>query len=220
MKKLYNALFIILLVCVAGTVVFLILSPDKVPVHYNFSGEVDRFGSKYENLIFPGLAVVLGLFFRAMALRERKRGEVSNEKVLLIAGVCTLGFFTLLSFYFMWKAIKYDPSAAPGVSFSDVNKFVSIGVGALLVALGNIIPKAKRNSMIGLRTKWSMYNDAVWQKSQRFCGTAAVISGFVMIVLALVIPGMWNILVLVVVILVMSVLCSAASYRYYKEEKE
>ncbi len=29
--------------------------PDKVPAHYNFAGEVDRWGSKWELWIFPGL---------------------------------------------------------------------------------------------------------------------------------------------------------------------
>lgn len=51
MKKLYSVLYAVLLICVLGTVIFLILSPDRIPVHYNFAGEVDRIGSKYENLI-------------------------------------------------------------------------------------------------------------------------------------------------------------------------
>ena len=59
MKKLYAVLCAVLLTCVIGTVVFLILSPDRIPAHYNFAGEVDRIGSKYENLLFPGLVVVM-----------------------------------------------------------------------------------------------------------------------------------------------------------------
>jgi hypothetical protein len=32
-------------------------------VHYNFAGEVDRIGSKYENLIWPDFAIAMACFF-------------------------------------------------------------------------------------------------------------------------------------------------------------
>ena len=220
MKKLYSALYAVLLICVIGTVVFLILSPDRIPVHYNFAGEVDRIGSKYENLIWPGVAVGMGVFFLLMARMPRKKGEKTNEKVLMIAGVCTLIFFTLLGFYFMQKALRYDPQAAPQVSFDDLNRFVSVGIGALLVVLGNIMPKMRRNALFGLRTKWSMANDNVWQKSQRFGGITSVIAGFTMIILALLIPGIWNVLVMTIVIVVWLILCIVASHRFYLEDQD
>ena len=219
MKKLYSALYAVLLICVIGTVVFLILSPDRIPVHYNFAGEVDRIGSKYENLIWPGFAIGMGVFFLLMARVPRKKGEKTNEKVLMIAGVCTLIFFTLLGFYFMLKALRYDPQATPQVSYDDVNRFVSIGIGALLVVLGNIMPKMRRNSMFGLRTKWSMANDHVWQQSQRFGGVASVIAGFIMIILALFIPGIWNVLVMTIIIVIWLILSIVASHRFYLEDQ-
>lgn len=220
MKKLYSILYATLLICVVGTVVFLILSPDQIPVHYNFAGEVDRIGSKYENLLWPGFAIGLGIFFLLMARVPRKRGEKTNEKVLVIAGVCTLIFFTLLGFYFMLKALKYDPNDTTQISFDDINKFVSIGVGVLLVVLGNIMPKMRRNALFGLRTKWSMANDTVWQKSQRFGGITSVVAGFILIIMALFIPGIWNVVVMTIIIVVWMVLCIVASHKYYLEDQD
>lgn len=220
MKKLYLILYAVILICIVGTVVFLIISPDRIPVHYNFAGEVDRIGSKYENLIWPGFAIGLGVFFLLMARIPRKKGEITNEKILLIAGACTLIFFTLLGFYFMLKALKYYPDSVPQVSYDDINRFVSIGIGALLVVLGNIMPKMRRNALFGLRTKWSMANDNVWRKSQRFGGIASVIAGLVMIILALFIPGIWIVLVMTVVIIIWLILCIVASHRYYLEDQD
>jgi len=181
---------------------------------------VDRIGSKFENLIWPGFAAGMGLFFLLMAKGPKKKGEKTNEKILIIAGICTLIFFTLLGFYFMWKALRYDPGAASTVSYDDVSRFVSIGIGALLVVLGNLMPKMRRNALFGLRTKWSMANDRVWQKSQRFGGIATVIAGFCLILLSLLIPGIWNILVLTAVIVVWLIVCLVASYRYYQADRE
>lgn len=219
MRKLYRTLFLVLLVCVVGTAVFLVLSPDRVPVHYNAAGEADRIGNKFENLIFPGFSLGMAAFFLLMARCQRKQGRETNEKILLYAGICTLVFFTLMGFYFMWKAMRYDPTARPS-SIDDVNKFMNIGTGALLVILGNIMPKVRRNGVFGLRTKWSLSSDAVWQKSQRYGGITSVIAGFVLIISALFVPGLWNFAVLMAVLAVWCVLCAVASYRYYKADQD
>ena len=74
MKKLYHILLIVLLICVTGTVLFLILSPDRVPMHFNAAGEPDRIGSKYENVMWPLLAGASVLLFLLLARREMESG--------------------------------------------------------------------------------------------------------------------------------------------------
>lgn len=116
MKKLYALCYGVILLCIVGTAILLIFTPDTIPVHYNFAGEVDRFGSKYENLIWPIFTISMGAFFILLAKQQRKKGETVNEKILLYTGICTLLFFAALGFYFMLKAIRYDPDAAATVS--------------------------------------------------------------------------------------------------------
>ena len=65
-----------------------------------------------------------------------------------------------------------------------------------------------------------MANDTVWQKSQRFGDIASVISGLVMIILALFVPGMWNTLLMTVIIIIWLILCIVASHRYYLEQNK
>lgn len=60
------------LIVFIGSIIFLVVSwsaiPEQVPGHYNASGEVDRWGSKYELFILPMIGVFLwfmmGLFER------------------------------------------------------------------------------------------------------------------------------------------------------------
>lgn len=217
MKKLYTINYIIIILCIVGTAVMLVFTPDTIPAHYNFAGEVDRFGSKYENLIWPLFTIFMGAFILLISKQQRKKGEANNEKILLYTGAATLLFFTAQGFYFMLKAIRYDPAAASNVSI-DTMKFTGIAIGILLVVLGNIMPKMSRNSLFGLRTKWSMVNDSVWQKCQRFGGISAVICGLVLIIMTLFIPGVWNLLLMTVVLIVWLILCIVASYRYYKSD--
>ncbi len=70
---------------------------------------------------------------------------------------------------------------------------------------------------MGIRTKWSLAHDTVWQKSQRFGGITAVAGGLCMIVLSPFVPGMWNLAVLLAAVLALAVLSSYMSYRYYQE---
>ncbi|MBR5973715.1 MAG: SdpI family protein [Clostridiales bacterium] len=220
MRKLYTIMFFTILILLTGTVIFLILSPDQIPVHMNFSGEVDRIGSKYEYLVFPAIGAGLGLFFFIMGKLEQKKAEKSNEKILLYCAIGTILLLTVLGFYFMLQASRYDGGDSSKDSFGDVNKLMNVGIGVLLVVLGNIMPKARMNSMFGIRTSWSMANDSVWQKTQRFGGITCVICGLLMILLSLFIPGEWNIFVMLGIITVMAVVCSVASYRYYMADKQ
>ena len=220
MKKASVFLLIAVLICIAGTAVFLILSPAEVPVHYNFKGETDRIGSKYENIILPAIAAGIGVFFGFQAKQSIRKGMESNAKIMVWSGAVTVLLLTVIGFYLMWKALKYAPGERITVSPDVLNRFISAGIGILLIVIGNIIPKSTRNSAVGIRTKWSRANDAVWQKSQRFGGIATVIGGFVQVVLSLFVPGVWNILVMTVIIAVLAAVCTAASFRFYKEDRE
>ncbi|MBP5492258.1 MAG: SdpI family protein [Clostridiales bacterium] len=217
MRKLNVILIIAILVCFVGTAVMLLLLPDQVPVHMNFSGEVDRLGSKFEYLIFPAIAAGAGVFFLLMSKTEEKKGPESNANILMWCGIAVVAVFTVLGFIFMMKARNYDPDAAK-LTYDDGSKFTGIAIGALLVVLGNIMPKARMNSMFGIRTSWSLASDSVWQKTQRVGGFSSVICGFVMVILSLFIPGSWSGPMILILVLIMAGVGVWASRHYYLEE--
>ena len=69
MEKIWD---IVGLISFFGAILFLVLSwgniPEEVPAHFNSSGTVDRWGSKYELIILP----IIGLFlFVLMSLLEK-----------------------------------------------------------------------------------------------------------------------------------------------------
>ena len=73
----------------------------------------------------------------------------------------------------------------------DVNRIVFVALGILLVIVGNIMPKARMNSLCGLRTPWSMKNEVTWKKSQRFGGISFIGAGAAMVVVSLLTRG-WS----------------------------
>lgn len=199
------------------------LLPETVPVHWNFAGEADRFGSKLEFLIFPAIEVVMGGIF-VFAARQcgKKGGETAalTEQILFWTGVFEVVLFSGIGLYVMWEAGTYSQGealTASKVLFAAANA-PGIWVGVLLIVMGNAMPKATRNDIFGVRTTWSMSSDEVWRKSQRFGGRTAVCLGFALLLFGCFLDWPLQILLMLLSVLVWTVACVAMSYRYYREQ--
>lgn len=199
------------------------LLPKNVPVHWNFAGEVDRFGSKLEFLLFPVIEVVTGGIFIFAARQCRKKGGETGsftEKILFVTGVFEVVLFSCIGLYVMWKAGTYTPGDTITVSkvlFGIVNA-PGIWVGVLLVVMGNAMPKARRNDIFGVRTSWSVSSGEVWRKSQRFGGAATVCLGLALVLSGCFLNWLAQILFVLIATLVCFVACAAMSYHYYREQ--
>ncbi|MGN0348505.1 MAG: SdpI family protein [Roseburia sp.] len=75
-------------------------------------------------------------------------------------------------------------------------------LGLLLIIIGNMMPKLRMNSIIGLRTPCSLKNEFIWKKSQRFGGISFLLSGVLILLLCMATRGfsclLWSILTLVI----------------------
>ncbi len=144
---------------------------------------IDRWGNKYEMLLFPVTVFLMTGFMYGMSRFQAKQenGE-SNRKVLLISGSLLNLFFTGMTVYFLFMAFgaTYGSTSTYGsisVNGDTFTQFTFISLGIVIAAVGNFMPKCKMNTFVGLRTKWSMANEDVWFKCQRFGGAATVLYG-------------------------------------------
>lgn len=213
-EKYYILTIIVLALGLAVTAVYLSLLPDSIPAHYNFAGEVDRWGSKYEQLFLPLFTMVYCPLFLLWA----KKGDRTNEKVLAITAFSQALLFVGMHWYFCQKALNIADGDASSINTGDLTRWLLIAMGLLLVVMGNIMPKVKRNGFLGLRSKWSMANDAVWQKCQRFGGFSAAVLGLLMIVCGFFVGGAAALVVLLLMGPVWGLICLVASKRIYEKE--
>ena len=161
------------------TAVMLQFMPDSVPMHYNMAGEINRWGSKYENLLFPIVILALSLFWHLFILHyekkaiksttEKESAEArSNAKVIKIVGVSIAAMFTVMQGVILFGAYK-EATAGAAHSAIDISKVSCILCGILFIVLGNFMPKTKKNHTAGVRISWSMYNDTTWIYKSRRC---------------------------------------------------
>ena len=218
-RRWYGVLFGLVLLSLGVTAVCVWRMPDKVPMHYNAAGEIDRYGSRYENLLFPAVVLGIALLFAVMAGMQRRRKAPSNEKGILLAGIFLLVFLNLLFGYFLLSALAVSGGAIEIPESGFVWRLLGAGLGVLFCLLGNWMPKMRRNALFGLRTVWSLKNDRVWQKSQRLGGISMVVSGAAMVLCSIFLTGAACLIALGAILLLDLMLSVVLSYRVYRQDR-
>lgn len=210
-KFLWIVSFIPLIV----TLIVLQFLPDKIPMHYDMAGNIDRWGSKYEQFIFP--VIILGLSFMWQCMisyfekksesgeDEKQRAEAgSNIKILRLVAVAMAVMFGIMHIVSMYSAY-IEAVNMKEQSVIDINVVVNILSAVVFIIVGNYMPKAKRNAVVGFRTKKSLSDDAVWRKTNRFAGITLMIAGVLIIIETLLVRGMLSTVLMVAILLVMAV---------------
>lgn len=88
--------------------------------------------------------------------------------------------FTGMAFYFTYSL---SASQEPGDGF--ILKLGAAVIALTLIAVGNELPKLKRNPLSGARTRYSMSSDAAWYRTQRYAARVLLLSGAALLIITL-----------------------------------
>ena len=189
MKTKKTVYFILMYLPLVVVLIALQYLPDKIPAHYGIDNQVTRGGSRYEALLFPIVTILMGYFLLAMsrlAAKQEEHGE-NNKKIIIVTGILVLIVFNVLNGYSLYTDFNKveNLSSIP----LDINQLVFGIVGVLMIVTGNIMPKLRMNSIIGLRTHWSMKNEVTWKKCQRIGGISFIVGGIIITGICIVLKG-------------------------------
>ena len=129
-----------------------------------------------------------------------------NKKLILDIGIALILAFNALDYYILYVQSSNLYSINSGVF--AIERILLLILGVLFVFIGNLMPMSRKNSFIGLRTKWSMSNDAVWKKCQLFGGVSMMILGITLFVLAFVFPNIFLMIGLILGVVVIDTIYS------------
>ena len=216
-------LWIISVIPLVITLFVLRFLPDEIPAHYDFEGNIDRWGSKYEELIFPIIILVMALFWQLFvwhfdkkaknAKNEKEALEAkSNKNIILLAAICEAVIFGVMHFVFMYSACKEatgDMTASAFDSFMIINVLFSL----MFIIIGNYLPRARQNGLVGLRTGKTMSDEEVWKKANRFAGKLFIIAGLLTVIESLIIGGIASTMIMVGILLVVAIVSSVYAAR-------
>lgn len=185
--------------------------PQKVPVHWNGSGEIDRWGDKVELLIIPFLLPLLTyLIFLLVPIIDPK-GKIKNmgNKFYHLKFILVL-FMSLLAVFILYYAQKQ--------SVTNMN-LLFVLIGFLILTLGNYFKTLKPNYFIGIRTPWTLENEDVWKSTHVLAGKLWFVGGLFIIALGLIFSGKVLVPALLTILGVLIVFPLAHSFVRYKALK-
>lgn len=167
-----NYFLIASLVIIATLIVTIVVYPDlpsRIPAHWNFRGEVDRYGSKQGAFLIPALMVGFVIMFAVLPWLSPKRFEVDTFRSTYIYLMLVLvGFLAYLHALKLWAALSKP---------LDMNRALMGALFLILALLGNVLGKVRRNFFIGVRTPWTLASEKVWDATHRFAAKVFVIAG-------------------------------------------
>jgi len=131
--------------------------PDQVATHWNFEGQADGFGSKYQALfLIPAITLLIFVFINYLPRISVHKKNIEGFKYF--AG---LKLSLVIFFAFIYLATLLPHS---GYEY-NIGKLIMVGVAVLLFYIGFIMKDIKKNYFIGFRTPWTLANDKVWKRT-------------------------------------------------------
>ena len=142
----------------------------RVPIHYGIDGTPDGWTSAPVGLFFfPVLGALTWCVFAVLPLIDPRQENLRRSARAYGAG---------------WVALTVVFAAIQGITIIyalgwefNIARAIPLLVGALLIAIGNILGKIRPNFSMGIRTRWTLADEEVWDKTHRFGGKTFVLGG-------------------------------------------
>lgn len=183
--------------------------PEKVPMHWNVSGEIDDYGNKNELLFM--LLLVVGLpyliFLVIPHIDPKQKLQNMGNKLNNLRFVLSL-FMSALSIFILYSV--QQKTSNTGLIFAIV--------GLLFAFLGNYFKTIKPNYFIGIRTPWTLENEEVWKKTHLLGGKMWFVGGLLM-AMTFVLPDPLNLFVFLGITAIISIIPIIYSYLEFRKLK-
>ena len=209
MRRLVHALLVA--IAFAASALAWSRIPERVPVHWNLAGEVDRWGSRLEAaLIMPVAMLLVWGLMRLLPKIDPMRASYAR-----MAGTYELVISLLLASFLAIHATVLGVALGYAIPMDTV---VPLIVGVMFIVLGNVLPRARRNWWFGVRTPWTLSSDRVWARTHRLAGHTMFFAGLAFVGMAFVGAG-WARTALLVLIVGALLAPLVYSYIVWRQER-
>ena len=176
--------------------------PAELPTHWDFRGQADDYSSKFEAMVLiQGSLVVMNLFLCFMLDNDPKNKRQNNFLMTL----------SKLSMPIIMTIIYIITILAGLGKEVNTSVIISILMGILFIAIGNYMPKVKRNYTMGIKLPWTLNSDENWRRTHRFGGICFIFMGLIFFVS----PFVKSEIIFYLPLIIVAVLPAIYSYYLY-----
>jgi uncharacterized membrane protein len=184
--------------------------PATVPTHWDMLGRPNGWSSRqWGAWVMPVVLLVMALLVRFLPGIDPRGSNYLKfsgafEGIIISVMLFTLGLHVII----LLAALGYPVA---------MERVMPLGIGVLFVVIGNLLPRARPNWFVGIRTPWTLSSDRVWEKTHRFGGKVFVATGILIVLGALLVPSVAHI---VMFCAIASASASVLVYSYMEWKKE
>lgn len=145
------------------SIIFYPKMPERMASHWNARGQADDTMNKSVALfLMPAVALGEVLLLYAIVRIDPLRKNIRRFYVYYEGFILLLAGFMLAIHLFMiaWNL---------GVRLS-INALMPLAMGVLFFGMGALLPRLRPNWFIGIRTPWTLSNEAVWARTHAVGG--------------------------------------------------
>ncbi len=206
LKTLIITSIVTLLPILAGIILWDKL-PEQIAIHFDTQGVADGFSSKAFGVFgLPVFLAVLHWVCTIATTADPKQKNHSDKMLTLVFWICPL--CSLLC-----STVIYTHAMGLNV---DVVLIMSLVFGALLIIVGNYLPKCKQNYTIGIKISWTLDDEENWNYTHRISGKIWVAGGII-ILLTAVFRQAW---ISLVIMLLMVIIPFVISYLFHRKKNK
>jgi len=201
---------LLVIIAVVATLAVYPRLPELVPTHWNVNGKVDDWSSRlWGAWTIPLVMAAMLLTFRAFPLIDPRR-ENYPKFAGAYEGILIIVLLFMLALHLSLLSTMLGNRLA-------VLRLLPVGIGFLLIGIGALLPKARSNWFIGIRTPWTLSNETVWERTHKFGGAVMIATGVLIAASAFLAP-LWTHRVMAAAIAAMAVILIAYSYFAWRQE--
>ena len=168
-------IFVVIISILSGLVLFIGMD-DTIPAHYDFVGNITRYGKKSEYLIIPAITLIFLLisiyFYYVLSKKEAYKKAAFGYQIWM------LGLQLLILFFTIWLGFRYTSNihAIPTITG------LSLTLVFMVILFSHPQINKRRNILFGVRTNFTLTNECAWKKVNAFssyCGSIATLIAYV-----------------------------------------
>ena len=185
--------------------------PDRIPTHWGMTGEVDGWSGRTVGAFgFPTLMLVMwGILYWLPSIDPRRDNYAKFRGSYDAVVAAVLGLMLIVHGAVIAVSLGWDV---------PIPVVISLSVGALLIVVGNLLPRARPNWFFGIRTPWTLSSDRVWDRTHRVGGRVMVVAGLIVAVSGLA-PAPWPVILVTVAAIGGAVVPIVYSYVAWREDR-
>lgn len=185
--------------------------PARMPTHWNMSGEPDAWSSRFWGAwLLPVFLLGMWVVMKLLPSIDPRGSNYAKFGSAFESIIISIMLFTLGLHAIVLRTALGHPV--------DMQRMLPLGMGLLLIVVGNLLPRARPNWFVGIRTPWTLSSDRVWEKTHRFGGRVFVVAGILILLSALLVPE-WAHVVLFSILTVSAGAVLVYSYLEWRRER-